>query len=159
MMPHHLPIRPEGGTSFLQSGALIVNVVPESPAQKAGLSEGDVLVSLDGKALGAYIDLADMVAAYAPGTEVTLEVAEQTAMHGQANREVTVTLGEHPEVEGKAYLGIEYIPLPSAESEPGAGTFRFRWYDDDGPCGDCEEHDERGLPWGGRRFEFRWPHR
>ena len=57
-----------------RSGALVAEVVPDSPADKAGLKAGDVITQLDGKPMkdGRQIKLA--VANYAPGQKLTVEV-------------------------------------------------------------------------------------
>jgi len=47
-------------------------VVKNSPAQKAGLKEGDVILSLDNQEINAANDLADIIAKYQPNDKVTL---------------------------------------------------------------------------------------
>lgn len=93
----------------LRPGALITSVEPASPAERAGLREGDRIVALDGQMLDAHNNLAALIAARKPGDTITLEVAHP----GEEAREVTVELGEHPEQEGKAYLGVTYQPFLS----------------------------------------------
>ena len=115
-----------------QTGVLIVEVVPDGPAQKAGLNEGDILVALDGKTLDADSDLAAMIAEYKPGDEVTIEVVALGLESEQKSREVTVTLAEHPEAAGKAYLGVTFVPLSGDEHGPGGGLFRFDRFDENG---------------------------
>ena len=91
----------------LGAGALIVGVVPESPAEQAGLRTGDVVTAVDGQALDGENSLADAISAHEPGATVTLEVRRP----GTEQRELTVELGEHPDEEGTAYLGVEYRPF------------------------------------------------
>ncbi|PJO79359.1 Do family serine endopeptidase [Neisseria brasiliensis] len=70
------------------SGALIAKVMPNSPAQQAGLQVGDIVRSVNGEEVRASSDLPVMVGAMTPGKEVTLEVwrnGEKIA--------ITVTLG------------------------------------------------------------------
>jgi S1-C subfamily serine protease len=89
-----------------EPGATIVDVVPDGPADLAGLQAGDVIVAVDGQELDPENedDLAEVIATYEPGDTVTLQVRRP----GEESREVTVELGEHPEEEGVAYLGVHY---------------------------------------------------
>ncbi|MDQ6683113.1 MAG: trypsin-like peptidase domain-containing protein [Chloroflexota bacterium] len=66
-------------------------VVPGSPAARAGLQEGDVLVALDGVRIDASHDLSLLILPHAPGDDVTLRVLRQSTA-----RDVDVTLGELP---------------------------------------------------------------
>jgi S1-C subfamily serine protease len=101
-LPHwdELPITPEDPT------ATITRVVPDSPADQAGLESGDRVVAVDGRELDTEHDLADLITALEPGDTVTLEIERSE----EERVEVTVELGEHPEREGVAYLGVEYLP-------------------------------------------------
>lgn len=126
-----------GMIQTITPGTMIVDVTPDSPADRAGLEEGDVIVAVDGQELDAENNLADVVASYEPGDTVTLEVERP----GEESREVIVELGEHPEKEGVAYLGVRYSPsfrrlhigedgrLPHLEWGPGVpfppGDFSF----------------------------------
>ncbi len=91
-----------------EPGAMIVEVEPDSPADAAGLEAGDTIVTVDGEELATENTLADVIATHEPGDTVTLEVTRP----GEESDEITVELGEHPEEEGKAYLGIKYRPAP-----------------------------------------------
>jgi len=85
-------------------GAYITNVVADSPAAKAGLQAGDRIVAVDGTSVDANNTLANLLGAHKPGDTVTLRIARP----GQADKDVTVTLGDQ---NGKAYLGVEYLPV------------------------------------------------
>jgi S1-C subfamily serine protease len=91
-------------------GAVIVEVEVDSPADEAGLQEGDVVVAVDGQELSAEETLVDVIGAYDPGDTVTLDV-KRSGFDEEA-REVTVELGQHPDDEEKAYLGVKYRPSP-----------------------------------------------
>lgn len=89
-------------------GAVVVEVMPDSPAEEAGLQEGDVIVAIDGQELDAENNLADLIADYEPGDSVTLKIERP----GEETFEVTVELGEHPDKEDAAYLGVRYSASP-----------------------------------------------
>jgi len=96
-------------------GAVIVEVMPDSPAEKAGLQKGDVIVAVDGQKLDAENNLADLIAKYKPGDTVTLEIERPD---DKEPFEVTVKLGEHPDKEGAAYLGVRYSAFPQFKDLP-----------------------------------------
>ncbi|HUN61388.1 MAG TPA: DegQ family serine endoprotease [Candidatus Sulfotelmatobacter sp.] len=73
-------------------GALIGDVVPNSPASKAGLKRGDIVLELDGQAVASSQELSVRIAQMAPGTVAHLKVFRS----GQ-NQSVDVPLGEFPE--------------------------------------------------------------
>jgi putative serine protease PepD len=56
------------------TGAAITSVSSGSPADKAGLSEADVVVAVDGKPVSSMIDLAAKVRTHQPGDTVELTV-------------------------------------------------------------------------------------
>ncbi|WPG41385.1 trypsin-like peptidase domain-containing protein [Variovorax sp. EBFNA2] len=56
------------------TGALVVRVEADSPAQAAGLAQGDAVLSLDGKPLARLADLPQQIAQRSPGSRVQLEV-------------------------------------------------------------------------------------
>lgn len=72
-------------------GALVTRVVLESPAERAGLRPGDVIIEFDGQQVTEEQPLDVIVAQYAPGDEITLVI-----LRGQAERDLTVTLGVFP---------------------------------------------------------------
>jgi len=72
-------------------GVRIVGIVGDSAAERAGLREGDVILSVDGKTLTAPDDLSDWLRRSRPGDRVELEVDRD----GETER-ITAELGEHP---------------------------------------------------------------
>ena len=57
-----------------ERGGLVIEVLPNSPAQAGGLQLGDVIVGYDGRAIATAPDLGLMVAETAGGTEVPVQV-------------------------------------------------------------------------------------
>lgn len=55
-------------------GALVSSVMADSPAAKAGLREGDVILSINGQDISRSIDLSARVAELRPGDQATLGV-------------------------------------------------------------------------------------
>ncbi len=72
----------------VQDGAEIVEVYPGTPAEAAGLQANDIIVSVDGDAVDQQHTLAERLAAYQEGDEVTFSV-----LRGSDTIEVKVTLG------------------------------------------------------------------
>jgi serine protease Do len=77
-----------------QTGALVGEVTPNSPAEKAGLKPGDVVIEFDGKAVSDSRHLRLMVAEKAPGSKVSVKVLRDGKQHT-----FTVELGELPSEE------------------------------------------------------------
>jgi serine protease Do len=86
-------------------GALITEVQPGTPAQKAGLREYDVIVSVNGKKVESVQDLRLTVAAMQPGAKVTLQISRE-----RKPLEITVQLAEKPEKQEVAQAATEPDP-------------------------------------------------
>jgi membrane-associated protease RseP (regulator of RpoE activity) len=61
-----------------EHGVLINGVVEDSPAQAAGLQRGDVILSLDGKAVDGTDRFRQLMAAYSPGDNVRIAYIRNT---------------------------------------------------------------------------------
>jgi serine protease Do len=62
-------------------GALVEQVEPGTPAEKAGLKTGDVIVGVDGQDVSHAEDLPRMVARHAPGTQVKVTFLRDKQKH------------------------------------------------------------------------------
>lgn len=73
-------------------GALIGSggVMPNSPAQLAGLRDGDVIVKVNGSEVGVVGSVATLVAEYSPG-----ETIELTILRGEAELTFRIKIGEY----------------------------------------------------------------
>ncbi|MGQ9851608.1 MAG: PDZ domain-containing protein [Aggregatilineaceae bacterium] len=91
------------------SGALIVEVFEDTPAARAGLQAGDIVLAVDGEAVDEEHTLRDRLVAYEEGDVVTL-----TVRRGEEELSLEVTLGPRgPEVLGwtipsESWPGWEY---------------------------------------------------
>jgi serine protease Do len=75
-------------------GALVGDVTPDTPASKAGIQRGDVILKLNGTPVTGADDLSVRISETAPNTPVHLEIYR----NGQT-KDVTVTVNELTEKE------------------------------------------------------------
>jgi S1-C subfamily serine protease len=73
------------------TGAVVLSVESGSPADSAGIEEGDVIVSYNGKSVNSAQNLTTDVQASSVGSTVTI-----TLWRGQKKKTVTVTLAQAP---------------------------------------------------------------
>ncbi|PJF47586.1 MAG: hypothetical protein CUN48_07850 [Candidatus Thermofonsia Clade 3 bacterium] len=110
--PRPLPFDPEAWRKRLEewlsrfsSEVRVTEVITNSPAAKAGLRRGDIIIAVNENRLDAQNPLADVIARFKPGDTVTL-----TLRRDDAEKTLKVTLGENPQKKGAAFLGIRYAP-------------------------------------------------
>ena len=74
-----------------EKGALITNVMKDTPAEKAGLKRGDVIIEFDGKPVDDSTALRNRVAGTLPDTESVIKILRE-------GNEITLTvvIGEQP---------------------------------------------------------------
>lgn len=83
-------IDPVWGTS--RRGALITDIAPNSPADEAGLRQGDVVTKFQGMAFRSPADLLQIIRTQPPGNEVKLEVIRNNKMG-----DIIARLGSRPD--------------------------------------------------------------
>ena len=92
-------------------GELIRSVTPGGPAARAGLEQGDVVISVNGQPVTSQQTLSYLISNLAVGSRVPLEVVR----NGQ-RRTVTVTLAERPTEEELARLNDDESGPPQPEA-------------------------------------------
>ena len=109
---------------------LIVHVIPKSPAQKAGIRDGDRIVAVDGQATAVIST--DEAAALLTGAEGSL-VRVSVVSPGQPPRDVTVRR-EHVDVPSlenvrlvKPEYGVAYIKIPAFQKTTAADLEEALW--------------------------------
>ncbi|HTT70234.1 MAG TPA: DegQ family serine endoprotease [Anaeromyxobacteraceae bacterium] len=108
-------------------GALVSQVEKGSPADKAGIEPGDVILKLDGHEVTHSSDLPPMVSDLAPGARAELQVWRKGA-----TRSLDVVVGENAEGQvasadqggqGHGRLGLAVRPLtPEERQQAGVGA-------------------------------------
>ena len=130
----YLGVRPQEVTQDIKEamglksteGVLIGEVVEKSAATKAGLKDGDVIIKFDGKKITDVEQFRRLVAIYAPGTSVDIDVIRDgktmtfTAKLQEMPEEVASTPQEvqpSETEEVKTWLGITVRKLIQAEKD------------------------------------------
>jgi S1-C subfamily serine protease len=107
------------GPMFPTEGALVESVTPGSPAEKAGVKKGDLIISIDGTTVDARNPLADQISAKKVGDTITLSLS---SWGETAARDVKVTLEKNPDKDAP-FLGVQFMPAPQRFGRgPGPGA-------------------------------------
>lgn len=108
-------------------GVLVTRVVRDSPASRAGVMKGDVLVTLNSRTIDTPDELTDVVRAAKVGQSVSLGIVRS----GQ-KRTLTAKLAEWPDDESDLYDTPTPAPAPRAPRPPRAPrAYGFSWNGDD----------------------------
>ncbi|HEX9019198.1 MAG TPA: PDZ domain-containing protein, partial [Anaerolineaceae bacterium] len=110
-----------------EKGVLVAGIFTGSPADKAGLVRGDILLQVDGQDINTRQDLNGILAKHKVGDSLKILV-----QHGDTQKTVTVTLAEPPAATSTApngqqpqttqknpFLGI--VPIGAGEFRGGFG--------------------------------------
>jgi serine protease Do len=98
-------------------GALVGEVVADSPAQKAGLKQGDVVVGYGGKQVMDSGHLRNMVAGTPVGNKVDLDIIRDkkkdtlTVKIGELPKEMAGAEGGEVSVKDSVLAGVKVVPL------------------------------------------------
>lgn len=87
-------ITPELAESFklkVAKGALVAGVLRDSPADKAGLRAGDILLTIEGKPISDTGSMLNLIAALTPNHKATLKISR-----AEATLNITVLIGKRP---------------------------------------------------------------
>ena len=119
-----------------EEGVLVTYVLPDSPADEAGLEAGDIITALNGEAVTAD-ELAEAVGALAVGDTVALAVLRD----GEA-LDLEATLAERPQRQlrrrqGPFEVQIETRPYVGVALEETDGTLVIREVSEDSPAAEA----------------------
>ena len=84
-------------------GAVVTEVIDESPADNAGIKIGDIILAVDKDQINSDSSLSDLIKAHQPGDKVRLVVSRDGK-----RKNINLRLGENPEDPDQAYLGVYY---------------------------------------------------
>jgi serine protease Do len=104
-------------------GAFVIGVEQDSPADKAGLKEEDVIVALNGEVINSNADLIAKVSDSPVGSQATLKVVRDGK-----TRQLPITIGDRAKVwEGDPRVATVLSPEPQRSHTSGAKFgFSFR---------------------------------
>jgi photosystem II stability/assembly factor-like uncharacterized protein len=95
------------------AGAKLTQVVADSPAEKAGLKEGDIILAVADKPTLSYSQLQEALQARKGGEKVALRVARN-----RESKEVAVELEERPAGPGQGFGGTGTGPRSASKTRP-----------------------------------------
>jgi serine protease Do len=106
------PVSPEIAKAFGLAGeprgALVADVTPHSPAERAGIDKGDIILELNGAPVSDSSELRLKISMMAPGATVKLKL-----LRDRQAREIAVTLVESPvKPENEASPAASAAPAP-----------------------------------------------
>lgn len=103
------------------AGALVTRVFADSPADRAGLEEGDIIIEFGGRAIDLSSDLPQVVGRIKAGAETTMEVVrngkalEIAVKVGELDAQTPLAQNEQPSAPSDNRLGIQVRALAEDE--------------------------------------------
>lgn len=105
-------LQPESPFMPGAQGALVTDVVEDSPADRAGIRSGDFIIAVGGVRVDADNTLSELIRKYEPGNRISIELWSRGRQ-----RTVSVRLAEHPDDQRAAYLGV-FFQMSSLTEPP-----------------------------------------
>lgn len=105
-------------------GAIVSEVSPNGPAEKAGVKMGDLIVKFNGQDVHSQADLPRIVGQLAPGTKVTFDVirkGKRETLHGTLEKLKDDSVAANPDVKSESKptktdaLGLAVVPATGSE--------------------------------------------
>jgi serine protease Do len=100
-----------------QHGAMVTEVISDSPAAQAGLKSGDVIRAVDDKTISEKAQLQLLISQTPPGTKVELKILRGEEGGKPAEKKLAVTVGTLP-TDLESNRGLRAVP----EQQPNNGT-------------------------------------
>ena len=97
-------------------GALVAESLPDSPASKAGIKAGDIITTVNGRAIGDARDAARAVGGLSPGDAVVL-----TVIRGAQEKTFSLTAGSLPETAAAPQEAPANPAAVLRDADPNAG--------------------------------------
>lgn len=97
-------------------GALVSKVIPKSPAEKAGIKIGDIIVAMNQKDIRKATDVPPVVGLLPIGSKVTIDVIRQ-----KKKQKLDLIIERSPSIEAKIAMA-HYMP----QATPGIGGIKVR---------------------------------
>jgi len=117
------------GNSEDAGGVIVLNVVKDSPAQAAGLAEGDVILSINGTSIDDYKTAVDSIRAVEPGGLAAVTVDRDGQMLNLSaklsSRPTAMTWVKDPEglQLRDIHKGKVFVLTPNGQQQLGGGLF------------------------------------
>jgi serine protease Do len=107
-----------------EAGVEVTRVEPDSPAEKAGLKSGDVILQYNGQRVEGMEQFSRLVHETPPGRPVKLDVFRSGAAQA-----ITVTAGARHNNNMTIFAGPPNVSMPAIPAMPAPRAFEFRMPD------------------------------